>query len=261
MTELQLSQEAVEAYWTRSTLWKQPLEEMEGDPVSRLIARLVLLARRKYILDIDGEENVSREQDPFILVANHNQYAEAIVMGALLAFLRRGKRVRFLADWNFALIPPVALVYHYAQCILLDQKPARPKFLGVFKPLFVGEVSGFEQAKHALANGDCVGIFPEGTTNRDPHHLLKGHSGAARLSLETGAPLVPTGIHYPGYTGVRRIGERAAAAVRFGAPLRPGSAVEKPPLREVRQWHEEMMGAISQLCGKGLTRRRRHKRG
>jgi 1-acyl-sn-glycerol-3-phosphate acyltransferase len=261
MKALQLSQQIGGAYWTRSTLWKQPLEEMRGDPVSRLLTRLVLMARRKYILDIEGEEYVARQQDPFILVANHSQYAEAIVMGALLAFLRRGRRVRFLADWNFALLPPVALLYKQAHCILLDQKPAKPKFLGIFKPLFVNEVSGFERARAALASGECVGIFPEGTTNRDPHQLLKGHSGAARLSLETGAPLVPTGIHYPGYTGVRRIGERAAAEIRFGPPLRPERACEKPLLRDVRQWHQEMMGAIANLCGKSQTTLRRHQRG
>lgn len=261
MTELQLSQDIGEAYWTRSTLWRQPLEEMEGLPLTRLLTRLVLLTRRKYVLDVQGEEHISRSRDPFILVANHNQYAEAIVMGAVLAFLRRGNRVRFLADWNFALLPPVALLYRHARCILLDQKPAKPKFLGVFKRFFVADVPGFEQAKQALAAGECVGIFPEGTTNRDPHHLLKGRAGAARLSLETGAPLVPTGIYYPGYTGVRRIGERAAAEVRFGAPLRPECAVEKPPLQEVRQWHQEMMGAISKLCGKSQTALRRHQRG
>lgn len=259
MSSVQGSQELRGPYWTRSTLWKQPLEDMKGQPVSRMLTRLILLARRKYVLDVRGDEFVSRDKDPFILVANHSQHAEAAVMGALLAFLRGGRRVRFLADWNFALIPPVALIYHCAQCILLDQKPAKPKFLGVFKPLFVKDVSGFEQAKLCLANGECVGVFPEGTTNRDPNTLLKGHSGAARLSLETGAPLVPTGIHYPGYTGVRRIGEFAAAEVRFGAPMRPDQAIPKAPVREVRQWHQQMMEELARLSGKEMSARRRHK--
>lgn len=258
MRPLQESQDTGDPYWTRSALWKQPLEGMKGQPVSRLLTRLVLLARRKYVLDIDGEEYIGNDRDPFILVANHSQYAEAIVMGALLAFLRRGKRVRFLADWNFALIPPVAMLYHCAHCILLDQKPPKPRFLGVFKPLFVGDVAGFERAKLALADGDCVGVFPEGTTNRDPHRLLKGHSGAARLSLETGATVIPAGIRYPGYTGVRRIGERAAAQVRFGAPMKPGSPMDKPALGDVRQWHQELMGAIAQLSGKSQSTMRRH---
>ncbi|MGI9317631.1 MAG: lysophospholipid acyltransferase family protein [bacterium] len=256
--QLRHSQESGDPYWTRSILWKQPLEELKGQPVDRLLTRLVLLARRKYVLDIAGVENIGIDKDPFILVANHNQHAEAIVMGALLVFLRHGKNVRFLADWNFALIPPVALLYHRAHCILLDQKPTRPKFLSIFKPLFVGNVSGFEQAKIALTNGECVGIFPEGTTNRDPYRLLKGHSGAARLSLESGAPLIPTGIHYPGYTGVRRIGERAAAEIRFGTPMIPKRAISNPSLSEVRHWHQEMMEAISRLSGKEPSRMRRN---
>jgi 1-acyl-sn-glycerol-3-phosphate acyltransferase len=261
MRPLQESQDIGDPYWTRSILWNQPLEEMKGQPVSRLLMRLLLLMRRRHILNIEGAERISVQKDPFILVANHNQFAEAAVMGALLAFLRRGKRVRFLADWNFALIPPVAMIYHCGQCILLDQKPARPRFLEVFKPLFVRGASGFERAKEALANGDCVGVFPEGTANRDPHRLLKGHSGAARLSLETGAALVPTGLYYPGYTGVRRIEESAAAEVRFGAPMQPGRTVNKAPLSDVREWHQEMMRAISQLSGKKLSSKRRHHRG
>jgi 1-acyl-sn-glycerol-3-phosphate acyltransferase len=261
MRPLQESLESGEPYWTPSTLWNQPLEGMRGQPVSRLLMRLLLLMRRKHVLSIVGEDNIGIDKDPYILVANHSQYAEAALMGALLAFLRRGKRVRFLADWNFALIPPVALIYYCGRCILLDQKPTKPKFLGAFKPLFVRGVSGFEQAKEALANGECVGVFPEGTANRDPHHLLKGHSGAARLSLETGAALVPTGLYYPGFTGVRRIEESAAAEIRFGAPMKPGQTMTRAPVSDVREWHQEMMRAISTLSGKKLSSVRRLKRG
>jgi 1-acyl-sn-glycerol-3-phosphate acyltransferase len=112
-----------------------------------------------------------------------------------------------------------------------------------------------------LEAGSSVGLFPEGTTNRDPHELLHGYPGAARLSLETGAPLVPTGLVYPGYTGLRPVEEKAAVKIRFGAPMHPGAAIKNPSNQEVRAWHERMMREISQLSGKrwqpGLRRQQK----
>ena len=47
-------------------------------------------------------------------------------------------------------------------------------------------------AKAALKVGECVGMFPEGTLTRDPELWpMKGHTGAARLALETQVPVVP----------------------------------------------------------------------
>ncbi len=49
-------------------------------------------------------------------------------------------------------------------------------------------------AAAALRAGDLVIIYPEGTTPKDPENQFwprKGKTGAARLWLETGAPVVP----------------------------------------------------------------------
>ena len=43
------------------------------------------------------------------------------------------------------------------------------------------------------ARGQLFGIFPEGTRSRDGH-LHKGHTGAARLALTTGCPIIPVGV-------------------------------------------------------------------
>ena len=44
-----------------------------------------------------------------------------------------------------------------------------------------------------LADGGVFGIYPEGTRTRDGY-LHRGHTGVARLSLRTGAPIVPVGL-------------------------------------------------------------------
>jgi 1-acyl-sn-glycerol-3-phosphate acyltransferase len=48
------------------------------------------------------------------------------------------------------------------------------------------------QAEQALRGGACVIVYPEGTATRDPDLWpMAGRSGAARLALTTGAPVIP----------------------------------------------------------------------
>jgi 1-acyl-sn-glycerol-3-phosphate acyltransferase len=50
------------------------------------------------------------------------------------------------------------------------------------------------QAEQALAAGACVIVYPEGTASRDPDLWpMLGKTGAARLALTTGAPVIPIG--------------------------------------------------------------------
>ena len=49
-----------------------------------------------------------------------------------------------------------------------------------------------KQAEQALAAGACVVVYPEGTASRDPDLWpMVGKTGAARLALTTGAPVIP----------------------------------------------------------------------
>lgn len=53
----------------------------------------------------------------------------------------------------------------------------------------------FEQARQQLAAGRAIGIFPEGYLSPQNGGLCKPRTGAARLSLLTGAPIIPVGIY------------------------------------------------------------------
>lgn len=237
-------------YWTRKQIWKQPLPGMKWQWLSRCITRGTLLWRRKYILGVEGAEHIRTDLDPFIFVANHSQRTEAIAVPCIIAMIRGGRQVHFLADWNFAMIPPIGVIYWCGGTILLTRKSAKPKFLNVFKPLFTRKSTGFDRARERLAEGACVGVYPEGTVNRRHDRLLKGYSGAARLSVETGVKVVPAGITFPGYTGVKPIEERAPMRITFGEPLDPGPARPEASLSEVRDWHAVIMTTISRLSGK-----------
>jgi 1-acyl-sn-glycerol-3-phosphate acyltransferase len=89
-----------------------------------------------------------------------------------------------------------------------------PRYLaksGLFKNTFLGfflkaagqipvyrasrdAVGAYDAAVAAVREGKCVVVYPEGTITRDPGLWpMTGKSGAARIALETGAPVVPVG--------------------------------------------------------------------
>lgn len=53
--------------------------------------------------------------------------------------------------------------------------------------------SAFGAAVDAVNKGECVGIYPEATLTRDPGLWpMMGKTGAARVALTTGCPVIPT---------------------------------------------------------------------
>jgi 1-acyl-sn-glycerol-3-phosphate acyltransferase len=188
--------------------------------------------------------------DPFILTPNHSSRLEALLLPALLAIHRNGRQVHFLADWNYLLWPLLGSLIRMNDPIIVTRKPARPAFLNRFKPLFQTAESPYAQARRRLLAGQSLGIFPEGTVNPRSRSLLLGQSGAARLSLETGAAIIPMGIQFTGRpAGFLNLD---SMIVRLGRPLRPSAdhLGSTAPAAAVRQWHETTMRAIAALSGK-----------
>lgn len=217
---------------------------------------------RKDILRVHGTDQIAREKDPFILVLNHSTRLEALLIPILCNFVRQGKLLRFIADWNFALIPGLATVLRCGETILLVRKPAKPAFLNVFRPWFERKGPAFDRAAQVLRAGSPVGLFPEGTTNRHPTRLLRGFEGAAKLSLETGCPVLPVGIRFPGHPPDRPIRDRTPMEIFIGQPLHPPQHDASPSRDDVRAWHMRIMQEIARLSGKsweaGSTRRKHH---
>ncbi|HEY1170094.1 MAG TPA: 1-acyl-sn-glycerol-3-phosphate acyltransferase [Verrucomicrobiae bacterium] len=240
----------VRPYLAPGEMWRRPLPYLAKDHLTRFLTRLALQLYRRHFLEVRGAERLKAGNDPYIVVLNHSQRSEAILIPGLLFFLRDGKRVHFMADWNFCLFPPVAILYRCAQVITLVRKPAKPKFLNIFKPLFVDKLPAFERARQRLAEGAPVGIFPEGTVNRNPKELLKGFYGAAQLSLETGVPLLPVGVRFPTNPEGQPIQESSPQVIEIGEPLVPEKKIAEPTPEEVRAWHARMMEEISRLSGK-----------
>ena len=65
----------------------------------------------------------------------------------------------------------------------------------------IGQISAekgsgtLEKALKVLRHGKSVGIFPEGANSQQSGGIKPGRSGAARLALMSGVPVIPVGIH------------------------------------------------------------------
>ena len=236
-------------------LWRWPLGAL-ASPFDRAILRSAAALARRQVRAIAHWERVLPGCDPFILVANHGSRRETVYLTAALMLARGGRPVHFLADWNFLLIPGVGYLYAGTGAIAVTRKDARPRVLNRLKPLFSRATPALEQARARLQAGNSVGVFPEGTVNRDPGLLLRGRFGAARLSLETGVPVLPVGIRFLGRARGRPRGDSGSPMrIHIGAPLTPpleqtDRAVGAASIASVRIWHGEIMGAIAALCGK-----------
>jgi 1-acyl-sn-glycerol-3-phosphate acyltransferase len=76
-----------------------------------------------------------------------------------------------------------------------------------------------------LTEGKVLGIYPEGTRSPDGR-LFRGKTGVARMTLETGAPVIPVAMVYeprtvplPGKLGRVLSKKMVRVVVRFGEPL------------------------------------------
>lgn len=233
-------------------VWRRalPMQEKRG---TRLINRVVVSLARRYIVSVEGMlDAIHPSNDPFILVMNHNQRHESVIVPNVLIYYRGGKLLHFMADWNFMLMPGVATLYRRSGVILIDRKDIKPKFLNVFKPLFKQKSPAFQRAAERLAAGGSVGIFPEGTINRDPKRLMRGLPGAAKLALETGVKVVPLGIRFPGHCETERIRDGAKMSLHIGASIMapPVAQPGKPQLEEIREFHAQIMSSVAILSGK-----------
>ncbi len=245
----------------QAEIWRRPLPLQSG-VLTRVMVRSIFSVLRRDLVAVHGVERLATGSDPFIAVFNHSTRLEALLLPSLFCFLRQGRLVRFIADWNFALIPGIATLLRCGETILLVRKPARPTVLNVFRPWFERKGPAFERAASVLRDGGSVGIFPEGTTNRHPTRLLRGFDGAARLSLETGSPVLPIGIRFPNQSVEHPIRDRSPMEIFIGQPLHPSQHDPAPSRDHVRAWHARIMQEIGGLSGKlwdaSSTRRKHH---
>lgn len=128
-------------------------------------------------------------------------------------------------------------------------------------PVWPGSRSlAFEKACQLLRQGHTVVIFPEGKLNPDQSPLQAG-TGAVRMSLATGAPIIPVGLHVADKDTVclrhcsktnlhaGRWQVRGCCSFQFGEAWNPScEVINDEGLPPARQLTEILMGKIYTLA-------------
>jgi 1-acyl-sn-glycerol-3-phosphate acyltransferase len=173
-----------------------------------------------------GTEHLPREGG-YVLSPNHLSNLDPWPLGLPL-FPRR--QIRFMAKAE------------------LFRSPLWPilKFGGAFAVRRgEGDTGAIETAVRLAREGEVVAIFPEGTRRTKglvKKHRARPHTGAARVALEAGVPLIPAAI-----AGTDRITRLGPLRVAYGPPVELDDLRDKD-LREAAQTGtDRLMAAIGEL--------------
>jgi 1-acyl-sn-glycerol-3-phosphate acyltransferase len=112
-------------------------------------------------------------------------------------------------------------------------------------------LTAFDGAIPVLKAGDMVAVYPEGTRSPDGR-LYRGRTGAARLAVGAGVPIIPVGVL--GTEKIQPIGQpypklvgRGKVTLKFGKPIETaGRADDRTSLRALT---DEIMVEIQKLTG------------
>ena len=160
----------------------RPLSEANHEPGAQAISTVVRIVhavlRPLTKRDWRGQQKVP-QGGGVIFVANHISNADPLAVGQFLAF--SGRWPRFLAKASVFHIPVVGRIIAACGQIPVQRGSAQSK-------------DALVAAAQAIEQGRALVIYPEGTITYDPQLWpMKGKTGAARLALRTGCPVVPIG--------------------------------------------------------------------
>jgi 1-acyl-sn-glycerol-3-phosphate acyltransferase len=212
----------------------------EKTPIFRLLAALALpfmYSIAKYKI-IDGEK--MPKQGAFVLAPNHFSEIDPVVIGVIMWKL--GRMPRFLAKASVFKIPVVASLLRASGQIPVERS---------------GSVRGSQPlaaASTIVANGNAVVIYPEGSLTRDPDLWpMRGKSGAVRMALDAGVPLIPA-AHWGTQLVMPRYGRKISMFPRKTVTVKIGDPVDLTAYRgrqlgasELNDATELVMDAITRL--------------
>lgn len=201
-----------------------------GGPVARAPRRvkvvrflLRVLCRLLFRVRVDGLEQLPSTH--MIVCPNHLNWIDAFLV---LLFLPVEPHLYALGDqaavthrgWQKRVVDWLDVV------ILLDRK--RPG-------------AAMAEMQRALAGGNSLLIFPEGGPGPSEGTLMPLKTGAARLSLESGVPIVPVGV-----AGTRETWLGKRLVLRVGAPIDPA------PYRRSHRVPREQAHALNDTLSRSI---------
>jgi 1-acyl-sn-glycerol-3-phosphate acyltransferase len=137
-----------------------------------------LLVKALYRLRIRGIEAHVPDEGPALLVCNHVSYMDALILAGAIP-----RPVRFVMHHRIFAIPGLNWIFRTARAIPIAGAREDPALMQ----------RAFDEIDAALANGELVGIFPEGALTQDGG-IAPFKSGVDRILARRPVPVVPMAL-------------------------------------------------------------------
>lgn len=170
------------------------------------------------LIKVENEAAIPPASDPVIFAFNHNSSFETMFIMLYLVFKRQGNKVHFVVDWMYGHIPIVGWFVRQTDPIFVFNKRARFRFLNRIK-YKIDQKNVYLECFQKLKRHQSIGIFPEGTRNRNPRELKIGQRGIGKIALKTGASVLPIGVDFPKRIKYGKIPNFGSMILRVGEKL------------------------------------------
>ena len=218
---------------------KNVSDVVQGDKVaygllkSFLLPILTLLFRPK----VKGLRNVPAS-GPVIIASNHLSFSDSIFMPLVVP-----RKVTFLAKSEYFTSPGPKGLLKKLTFIALGQVPVDRAGGSRSEAALLTGLS-------VLADGGCLGIYPEGTRSPDGR-LYRGRTGVARLAMESGAPIVPVAMFNT--ADIQPTGKVLPKIMRvkmiFGEPIYFPTPDKSNDPEELRKATDLLMKTLQEMSG------------
>ena len=175
--------------------------------------RLIVLFLRPLLMLVTKRDWQGQERLPsggYVLAPNHISHLDPFLISHFM--VDQGIPPRFLAKDTLMSLPVAGRILRGAEQIPVYRSTS-------------GAAESLRAAIAAVEEGSVVTIYPEGTITRDPAAWpMTGRTGAVRVALATGRPLVPVmqwgpqDVLWP-YSKKLRLFPRKTIHVRVGEPI------------------------------------------
>lgn len=136
-----------------------------------------MLIHGVYRLKKQGVENIP-EQGAALIACNHVSFVDALVLAAASP-----RPIRFIMDHRIFKIPVLNFVFREGRAIPIASAKEDPQMLE----------RAYDEVAKALADGDLVGIFPEGGITENGE-IMPFRSGVTRILERSPVPVVPMAL-------------------------------------------------------------------
>ena len=192
------------------------------------------VVNRLWNVTVEGLENIPQD-GPAIVCPNHISFFDSV-----FTMVYVGRTICFVGKAEYMESRKTKYLFPALGMIPIDRSGGKKSEAALLA------------AEQVLQRGELFGIYPEGTRSRDGN-LYKGHTGAARLAMKVGCPIIPVGL-----VGTREIQPPdkvlpkpgLSCVVKFGQPIDVQRYADRGGDHMVlRELTDELMYEIRELSG------------